>query len=31
MNCPSLKELTLSTEVNREVLYLAKDDALVVK
>ena len=31
MNCPSLKELTLSTEVNKEVLYLAKDDALVVK
>ena len=31
MNCPSLKELTLSTEVNRELLYLAKDDALVVK
>lgn len=30
-NCPALKELTLSPEVNRTTLYLAKDDALVVK
>ncbi|MGN0201347.1 MAG: hypothetical protein ACI399_00365 [Candidatus Cryptobacteroides sp.] len=30
-NCPSLKEMTLSPDVNRMTLYLAKDDALVVK
>lgn len=30
-DCPNLKELTFSPEVNRDILYLSKDDVLVVK
>ena len=30
-SCPNLKELTFSPEVNQNILYLAKDAALVVR
>ncbi len=30
-DCPNLKELTFSPEVNRDILHLSKDDVLVVK
>ncbi len=30
-DCPDLEELTFSSEVNHDVLYLARDNTLTVK